>query len=88
MEKDVFLQIKLMKTTMKFLFFNAFESKICKWSALLLTAFCLTTCGVDMPKETESSFETMTVEKKDIEIPIKFSAKMRGQSDVNKHTCD
>ena len=68
---------------MKFLFFNAFESKICKWSALLLTAFCLTTCGVDMPKETESSFETMTVEKKDIEIPIKFSAKMRGQSDVN-----
>lgn len=35
-----------------------------------------------MPKETESSFETITVKKTDIEIPIKFSAKMKGQSDV------
>ncbi|MBQ6647990.1 MAG: efflux RND transporter periplasmic adaptor subunit [Muribaculaceae bacterium] len=35
-----------------------------------------------MPKETESSFETMTVKKSDIEIPIKFSATMKGQSDV------
>ncbi|MBQ3911176.1 MAG: efflux RND transporter periplasmic adaptor subunit [Muribaculaceae bacterium] len=35
-----------------------------------------------MPQETESSFETMTVKKSDIEIPIKFSATMKGQSDV------
>ncbi|MBR1543537.1 MAG: efflux RND transporter periplasmic adaptor subunit [Muribaculaceae bacterium] len=43
----------------------------------------LSGCKVDMPKETDSSFETMTVKQSDIEIPIKFSAKMRGQSDVN-----
>ena len=42
----------------------------------------LTSCGIDMPKETNSSFETMTVKKSDIEIPYKFSAKMKGQNDV------
>ena len=39
-------------------------------------------CGVDMPKETQSSFETMTVKKSDIELPYKFSARMKGQNDV------
>lgn len=43
----------------------------------------LCACAIDMPKETESSFETMTVKKSDIEIPIKFSATMKGQSDVS-----
>ncbi|MBP5687067.1 MAG: biotin/lipoyl-binding protein [Muribaculaceae bacterium] len=42
----------------------------------------LASCKIDMPKETETSFETMTVKKTDIEVPIKFSAKMKGQSDV------
>ena len=42
----------------------------------------LTSCGVDMPKEAKSSFETMTVKKSDIELPNKFSAKMKGQNDV------
>ena len=42
----------------------------------------LTACKIDMPKETETSFETMVVDTTDIEIPIKFSAKMKGQSDV------
>ena len=42
----------------------------------------LTSCGLDIPKEVQTSFETMTVEKKDIEVPIKFSAKMKGQTDV------
>ncbi len=42
----------------------------------------LTACGLDLPKETKSSFETMTVEKKDIVVPVKFSAKMKGQTDV------
>ena len=42
----------------------------------------LTACGIDMPKETQSSFETMTVEKSDIELPYKFSARMKGQNDV------
>lgn len=35
-----------------------------------------------MPKETQSSFETMTMQKSDIEVPVKFSAKMKGQADV------
>ena len=42
----------------------------------------LTACGLDMPKETPSSYETMTVKKSDIELPMKFSAKMKGQADV------
>jgi hypothetical protein len=33
-----------------------------------------------MPKETQSSFETMTVKTSDIEIPIKYSARMKGQA--------
>lgn len=53
-----------------------------KLSVLFVLAVCLTTCGVDVPKETPSSFETMTVSRTDIEIPIKFSAKMKGQADV------
>ena len=42
----------------------------------------LVSCGIDMPKETQSSYETMTVEKSDIELPYKFSARMKGQNDV------
>jgi membrane fusion protein (multidrug efflux system) len=42
----------------------------------------LTACGIDMPKEVNTSFETMTVKKSDIELPYKFSARMKGQNDV------
>ena len=42
----------------------------------------LASCGVDMPKEKNSSFETMTVKKTDIELPYRFSARMKGQNDV------
>ena len=42
----------------------------------------LTSCGVDMPQMTQSSFETMTVKKSDIELPYKFSARMKGKNDV------
>ena len=42
----------------------------------------LASCGIDMPKETKTSYETMTVKKQDIEVPIKFSAKLKGQADV------
>lgn len=57
-------------------------NKYLKFSVLLLIAVGLASCKLDMPKETESSFATMTVKKTNIEIPIKFSAKMKGQSDV------
>lgn len=47
------------------------------------TTVCgLVACGLDIPKETETSFETMTVAKSDIELPYKFSARMKGQNDV------
>ena len=42
----------------------------------------LNSCGLDMPKEVQTSYETMTVYKQDITMPMKFSAKMKGQSDV------
>ena len=42
----------------------------------------LTSCSVDMPQMTDSSFETMTVKKSDIELPYRFSARMKGQNDV------
>ncbi len=54
-----------------------------QWSfAIAMAISSLTSCGLDMPKETPSSFETLTVKKTDIEFPMKFSAKMKGQSDV------
>ena len=46
------------------------------------TVFGLTACGIDMPKEVNTSFETMTVKKQDITMPLKFSARMKGQNDV------
>lgn len=49
---------------------------------LLGMGMMVSSCGIDMPKEVQTSYETMTVEKKDIEVPIKFSAKMKGQTDV------
>ena len=42
----------------------------------------MTACGIDIPKETKTSFETMTVEKQDIMVPLKFSAKLKGKADV------
>ncbi len=49
---------------------------------MLGTAVGMAACSLDMPKETKSSFETMTVKKTDIELPYKFSARMKGQNDV------
>lgn len=53
-----------------------------QWFCLLLVLAILNSCGVDIPKEKQSSFETMVVQKTDIEVPMKFSAKMKGQADV------
>ena len=53
------------------------------WAMVIGTAISgLTACSIDMPKETQSSFETMTIQKSDIELPYKFSARMKGQNDV------
>ena len=53
-----------------------------QWFCLLLVLAISNSCGVDIPKEKQSSFETMVVQKTDIEVPVKFSAKMKGQADV------
>ena len=53
-----------------------------KWVALAGVAVLLGSCGVKMPQETPKSYETLTVEKQDITIPLKFSAKMKGTNDV------
>ena len=54
-----------------------------KWACMLGVMAGLVSCGgVDMPKEVLTSFETMTIERSDIEVPMKFSAKMKGQNDV------
>ena len=50
--------------------------------ALATLMVALGSCNVNMPKEVPSSFETMTVKKSDIEVPYKFSARMKGQNDV------
>ncbi|MBR5655712.1 MAG: efflux RND transporter periplasmic adaptor subunit [Prevotella sp.] len=53
------------------------------WAVVIGTMISgLTACGLDMPKETKTSYETMTVKKQDITLPMKFSAKLKGQSDV------
>ena len=59
------------------------KRNVLMWAVVIGTAVSgLTACGLDMPKETQSSFETMTVQKSDIELPYKFSARMKGQNDV------
>ena len=55
---------------------------ILKWTCMFMVFAIVSSCGVDIPKETQSSFETMTVKKSDIEVPVKYSAKMKGQADV------
>lgn len=56
--------------------------KLIRFSLLLGIIAGLVSCDINVPKEVPSSFETMTVKKSDIELPYKFSARMRGQNDV------
>jgi len=59
------------------------KKHIMTWALTVATMVCgMTSCGIDEPTPKDSSFETMTVEKSDIELPYKFSARMKGQNDV------
>lgn len=42
----------------------------------------LAACGIETPKPVQTSFPTMTVSQSDITLPIKFSATLKGTSDV------
>ena len=53
-----------------------------KWVCMLGLLVGMASCGIDMPKETKTSFETMVVKKQDIMVPVKFSAKLQGEADV------
>ena len=57
------------------------KNNLFMWACALGVA-ALSSCGIEEPKMTESSFETMTVKKSDIELPYKFSARMKGQNDI------
>lgn len=53
------------------------------WALCLgMTISCVTSCTINEPQLVLSSFETMTVKKQDVTIPVKFSARLNGQADV------
>ena len=54
--------------------------KTFKWALMLSVIAGFASCKIDEPKMTNSSFETMTVKKSDIELPYRFSARMKGQT--------
>lgn len=59
------------------------KKNVLTWTLMLSSMLgVLTSCGLDIPKEVPTSYETMTIEKTDIEVPMKFSAKLKGQTDV------
>ncbi len=47
-----------------------------------MSSLGLVSCMGDMPQQVQTSYETVTIEKKDITVPLKFSAKLKGQTDV------
>ena len=59
------------------------KKNVMTWAvAIAAAASGLTACNIDMPQQVDSSFETMTIKKADIELPFRFSARMKGQNDV------
>ena len=53
-----------------------------KWGILLGAVAVLVSCGKEAPQVVPTSFETLTIEKQNIVEPVKFSTKLKGQSDV------
>ena len=49
---------------------------------LFAAAVMLTACGVEMPKSEQTSYQTLTVSNSDITLPLKYSATLKGTSDV------
>ena len=58
------------------------KTYIVKVACMLGVVILAASCGPEMPKVTPSSYETLTVKKQDITMPVKFSAKMKGKADV------
>lgn len=55
-----------------------------KLKSLLLTLSCVlfVACGIEVPKETNTSFPTLTITKSDVTVPLRYSATLKGTNDV------
>ena len=49
---------------------------------LLAATVMMVACGTDMPKVVQTSYQTLTISKSNISVPLKFSATLKGTSDV------
>jgi len=49
---------------------------------LFAAAALLTACGGEIPKAEQTSYQTMTISKSDITVPLKYSATLKGTADV------
>ena len=58
------------------------RKNVLTWGMMFGAMVGLTACGPDMPKAEMTSYETVTIKKEDITVPIKFSAKLKGETDV------
>lgn len=58
------------------------KKNVLTWAMLLGASVVLVACGGGMPTPTPESYETVTIKKEDITVPIKFSAKLKGETDV------
>lgn len=53
-----------------------------KFFLLVSTAVLLAGCGIDIPQPVQTSYQTLTISKSDISVPLKYSATLKGTSDV------
>lgn len=53
-----------------------------KHLTLLAVIALLTACGMDIPQAVQTSYQTMTISKSDITVPLKYSATLKGTADV------
>ena len=53
-----------------------------QFSILLAAALFMVGCGMDVPQAVQTSYQTMTIAKSDISVPMKFSATLKGTADV------
>lgn len=53
-----------------------------KKNFIFMAAVLLTACGSDAPKVAQTSYETLTISKSDITLPLKYSASLKGTADV------
>lgn len=53
-----------------------------KQLSILAAAVMLAACGGKAPQVTPTSYQTLTISKSDISVPLKFSATLKGTADV------